>query len=228
MQTRDEVEGLHNYCQVFISGYVDYVNTEKKIFYCLYKLTLPRKKQQNSLLWHWLKEKFLQVAKSCTRNLARIINSCFAKKAAFQNTDFSRLKCQLKRKSWHITFGKIFQPTREWVNKVNLSSFQPKNFFKFLLSCSLRTADVSPCSSPLRDVSRWETSATQRQKFYTDVNHCLYNNPVVMGFQMQICSILRFSWSILEKCCVHLRMSSSKTQVLLLEKTIFHTYWLFC
>ena len=42
-----------------------------------------------------------------------------------------------------------------------------------------------------------------------------------MGFQMQICSILRFSWSILEKCCVHLRMSSSKTQMLLLEKTIF-------
>ena len=181
MQTRDEVEGLHNYCQVFISGYVDYVNTEKKIFYCLYKLTLPRKKQQNSLLWHWLKEKFLQVAKSCTRNLARIISSCFAKKAAFQNTDFSRLKCQLKRKSWHITFGKIFQPTREWVNKVNLSSFQPKNFFKFVLSCSLRTADVSPCSSPLRDVSRGETSATQWQKFYTDVNHCLHNKSCSHG-----------------------------------------------
>ena len=36
-----------------------------------------------------------------------------------------------------------------------------------------------------------------------------------MGFQMQICSILRFSWSILEKCCVHLQMSSSKTQMLL-------------
>ena len=43
-----------------------------------------------------------------------------------------------------------------------------------------------------------------------------------MGFQMQICSNLRFSWSILEKCCVHLRMSSNKTHVLLLEKTIFH------
>ena len=53
-------------------------------------------------------------------------------------------------------------------------------------------------------------------------------NPVVMGFQMQICSILRFSWSILVKCCVHLRMSSSKTQMLPLEKTIFHKYWLFC
>ena len=39
---------------------------------------------------------------------------------------------------------------------------------------------------------------------------------------MQICSILRFSWWILVKRCVDLRMSSSKTQMLLLEKTIFH------
>ena len=34
--------------------------------------------------------------------------------------------------------------------------------------CSLRTADVSPRSSPLRDVSRGGTSATRRQKFHTD------------------------------------------------------------
>ena len=33
---------------------------------------------------------------------------------------------------------------------------------------SLRTADVSPRSSPLKDVSRGGTSATQRQKFHTD------------------------------------------------------------
>ena len=40
---------------------------------------------------------------------------------------------------------------------------------------SLRTADVSPRSSPLRDVSRGGTSATQRQKFHTDdVNQCLH------------------------------------------------------
>ena len=39
-----------------------------------------------------------------------------------------------------------------------------------------------------------------------------------MEFQMQICSILRFSWSILKKCCAHLRMSSSKTQMLFLER----------
>ena len=71
----------------------------------------------------------------------------------------------------------------------------------------LRTADVSPRSSPLKDVSRGGTSATRRQKFHADdVNQC----PVVMGFQMQICSIVRFSWSIFENCCVHLRMSSHK------------------
>ena len=37
-------------------------------------------------------------------------------------------------------------------------------------------ADVSPRSSPLRDVSRGGTSASQRQKFHTDdVNQCLHN-----------------------------------------------------
>ena len=102
------------------------------------------------------------------------------------------------------------------------------NLYTRTRNFSLRKADVSPRSSPLRDVSQGGSSATQRAKFHTDdVNQCLIN-PVVKGFQMQICSILRFSWSNLEKCCVHLRMSSSKTQMLLLEKTIFHKYWLFC
>ena len=50
------------------------------------------------------------------------------------------------------------------------------------------------------DVSRGGTSATQGQKFHTDdVNQCLRNKSVVEGFQMQICSILRFSWSIFGK-----------------------------
>ena len=40
----------------------------------------------------------------------------------------------------------------------------------------LRTTDVSPCSSPPKDVSQGGTSATQRQKFHTDdVNQCLHN-----------------------------------------------------
>ena len=28
----------------------------------------------------------------------------------------------------------MFQPTKEWVNKVNLSSFEFENFFKFVLA----------------------------------------------------------------------------------------------
>ena len=45
-----------------------------------------------------------------------------------------------------------------------------------MLYYSVRKADVSPRSSPLRYVSRGETSATQRQKFHTDdVNQCLLN-----------------------------------------------------
>ena len=42
---------------------------------------------------------------------------------------------------------------------------------------SLRTADVSPRSSPLTDVSRGGKSATQRQKFHTD-NAKSVRNPV--------------------------------------------------
>ena len=50
---------------------------------------------------------------------------------------FSRLKCQLKRKKIDTSslerFSK-FQPAKEWVNKVNLSSFELENFFKFVLA----------------------------------------------------------------------------------------------
>ena len=45
---------------------------------------------------------------------------------------------------------------------------------------------------------------------------------------MQIWSILWYSWSILVKCCVHLRTGSNKTQMLPLEKNLFHKHWLFC
>ena len=53
-----------------------------------------------------------------------------------------------------------------------------------------------------------------------------YNNVYIINLVV-ICSILCFSWSIFVKCYVHLRVSSSKTQMLLLEKNIFHKYWLF-
>ena len=45
-----------------------------------------------------------------------------------------------------------------------------------LVYASLRTADVSHRSTPLRDFSRGGMSATQRQKFHTDdVTQCLLN-----------------------------------------------------
>ena len=51
--------------------------------------------------------------KSCTRN-----QNLFCKKDAFQNTDFSRLKCTLKLKkncaAYLLRISK-FEPTREWV-----------------------------------------------------------------------------------------------------------------
>ena len=78
------------------SVYIRLCKHRKKVFYCFYKKTFPRKSAK-LFVWHWLKEKFLPVAKSCPRSLARLISSCFAKRC-FQNTDFSRLKCQFKRK----------------------------------------------------------------------------------------------------------------------------------
>ena len=60
-----------------------------------------------------------------------------------------------------------------------------KTFYSFdlelmdLRSISLQTADASPRSSSLRDVSRGGTTATQRQKFLTeDINQCLLNKSV--------------------------------------------------
>ena len=72
--------------------------TQLKSFNCFYTITFQEKKSKNLCLWHWLKEKFLPVAKCCLRRFVCVISSCFAKKDAFHNTDFSRLKCHLKRK----------------------------------------------------------------------------------------------------------------------------------
>ena len=69
----------------------------------------------------------------------------------------------------------MHQRIKERDREIQLSRFL-KPFLNTSISSSLRTADVSPCSSPLREVSRGGTSATQRQKFHTDdVNQCLHN-----------------------------------------------------
>ena len=62
-----------------LSVYIRLCKHRKKVFYCFYKKTFPRKSAK-LFVWHWLKEKFLPVAKSCPRSLARVISSCFAKR----------------------------------------------------------------------------------------------------------------------------------------------------
>ena len=42
----------------------------------------------------------------------------------------------------------MFQPTKEWVNKVNLSSFELENFFKFVLSWLAREKQNNLTSQP--------------------------------------------------------------------------------
>ena len=61
------------------SVYIRLCEHREKVFYCFYKITFPRK-DAKFFVWHWLKEKFLPVAKPCPRSLARILSSCFAKR----------------------------------------------------------------------------------------------------------------------------------------------------
>ena len=60
------------------SVYIMLCKHRKKVFYCFYKINFTRK-DAKLFLWHWLKEKFLPVAKSCALSLARVVSSCFAK-----------------------------------------------------------------------------------------------------------------------------------------------------
>ena len=79
------------------------------------------------------------------------------------------------------------------------------------------------------DVSRGGTSATQQQKFHTDhANQCLHNKSRSDGVPKISMSNFKFLLVDFVKCCVYLLRSSSKTQMLLLEKTLFHKRWLFC
>ena len=81
---------------------------------------------------------------------------------------------------------------------------------------------VSPRSSPLGTFRAEERlRLSDRNSILMTQTNVYIINPVVMGFQIQICRILRVFWSILVKCRVHLRTSSSKTQTLCLEKSIF-------
>ena len=90
---------------------------------------------------------------------------------------------------------------------------------------SLRATEVSPRSSPLKDVSRGGTSATQGQKFHTDdVNQCLHNksgshgvpNANLFNFK---CLVVDFG-EVLCSSANELQQNANAT----FRKTIFHKY----
>ena len=103
MQTRDEVEGLQN-CRDFVLGlqtvetssrvcitvenspspssvYIRICKHRKKVFYCFYKITFPRKKAKLSCFERKLKEKFLCV-------ISRFVKKMLSKKRVFLSQNF--------------------------------------------------------------------------------------------------------------------------------------------
>ena len=85
------------------------------------------------------KREILPVAKSCTRSLPRVISSCFAKKMLSKILIFLAQNLSLsEKKKWTLYVCKDFPSFRrlmkEWVNRVNFSSFPLKFFFKFVIA----------------------------------------------------------------------------------------------
>ena len=79
------------------------------------------------------------------------------------------------------------------------------------------------------DVSCGGTSATQRQKFHTDdANQCLHNESG--SHEVPNINLSNFACRLVDFGEVLCSSANelSKTQMLLLEKTIFHKYRLFC
>ena len=88
-----------------------------------------------------IKREILTCHEDLYMKLVRGISSCFAIKMLSKNTGFSHLKYQRKRKKIDTAcfrrFSK-FQPTRKWVNEVNVSSLQLKKILKSVLGCLVR------------------------------------------------------------------------------------------
>ena len=115
------------------------MQTQEKCFLLLLWNNFPEKNAKLFVMALVKREILTSRKVLCRKSLARVISwisSCFAKRC-FPKYWFSSLKCQLKRKqNWHSLFVKIFQHSadKEMGNKVNLSSFELKNFFGFVLA----------------------------------------------------------------------------------------------
>ena len=136
---------------------------------------------------------------------------------------------------WLRKWREIFQPITwdsNWISRDKNYDFD--SWLKRALNCYMNYHGNVACEnirfSSLLGTFREEERLRLRGRnsiLMTQINVYIIN-PVVMGFQIQICPILHVFWSILVKFWVYLPTSSSKTQTLPLEKSIFHKYWLFC
>ena len=109
--------------------YQELCKHRKKVFYCFYKITFPRKKAMIKRQILTSREVLYTKLVHCTRN-----QSLFCKKRCFPKYRYFSLKisAQAKKKIDKACFYWLskFQPTRKWVNKVNLSRFSTQNLFQ--------------------------------------------------------------------------------------------------
>ena len=98
MQTQDKVEGLHN-CQEFSQPLECFyqVQTLGKKFPIAFTKQPFQEKNQNSFFMVLINEEILTSLEVLYTKLCMHNQCLFCKKDAFQNTDFRRLRCQLKR-----------------------------------------------------------------------------------------------------------------------------------
>ena len=100
MQTRDEVEGLHNsreFSQPLECLYQD-MQTEEKVFNCFYKITFPRKKRNTLLFRALIKREILTSREVLYTKFVRVISLCFANKC-FPKYGFFSLQMSAQAKT---------------------------------------------------------------------------------------------------------------------------------
>ena len=122
MQTLDFVSGLHN-CREFpqpLECLYQAMQIQEKVFYCIYKITFPRKNAK------------LFVMALIKKEILTSRKLLYKKSFRGKKIDTPSLWRFLK-----------FQPTEEWVNKVNLSNFELENLFKFALAWLAREKQTS-------------------------------------------------------------------------------------
>ena len=134
MQTRVKVEGLHNCREFFqpLECLCQATQTQEKGLYCFYKTTFE-KKRKTLCLWNWLKEKYSYQSQSVVDEVLYALSVPVLQKICFLKYQLSLLKMSAYVKKIDTANSVIvkisnFQPTRKWVNKLNLSSFHPKTF----------------------------------------------------------------------------------------------------